>query len=55
MVLYLRWELSDTLYKVLVGLPISCDDFSEDRNDLEAIQIIKPKEKDERLRLEHDP
>lgn len=50
MVLYLRWELSDTLYEVLVGLPVSCDDFAQDRNDLEAIQIIKPKQKDKRLR-----
>jgi hypothetical protein len=27
----------------LVGLPVSCNDLTNDRDDLEAVQIIKPK------------
>jgi hypothetical protein len=41
--LYLIWELPNTFHKVLVGLPVSCNDLTNDRDDLEAVQIIKPK------------
>lgn len=38
----LIWELPNTFHKVLVGLPVSCNDLTNDRDDLEAVQIIKP-------------
>lgn len=41
--LYLIRELPNTFHKVLIGLPVSCDDLSNDRDDLETVQIIKPK------------
>lgn len=45
--LYLIWELANTFHKILVGLPVSCNDLTDDRDDLEAVQIIKPEnEKD---------
>lgn len=38
---YLSWKASYAFYKILVGFPITSNNFSQHRDDLEAIEIIQ--------------
>lgn len=41
---YLRGEASDALHKILVRLPVTSDYFSQNRDNLKAVEIIEPAE-----------
>lgn len=44
MLSYLRGEASDALHKILVRLPVTSDNLTQNRDNLETVEIIEPAE-----------
>lgn len=48
---YLRGELSDALHKILVRFPVTSNNLTQNRDNLETVEIIEPAQKDGKYRL----
>lgn len=48
---YLRGELSDALHKILVRPPVTSNNLTQNRDNLETVEIIEPAHRDGKYRL----